>query len=96
MANTPYKSTVEFRSMVSKDHEVRVKPITRKMLSCCNDKVYTVSAMESRPLGHYKNAQKSGLINFRSGLLSHNSKPTLRYSQGIILFPTKPPTLRHS
>ena len=59
MANEPYESTVTFRSMMSNDHEVRVKNVQRKMLSCCNDKIFRVSATESRPLGHWRNTASS-------------------------------------
>ena len=48
---------IEFRSMLSKAHEVSVQKCKRVMLSCCNDKVFKISATESRPLGHWRNAQ---------------------------------------
>ena len=56
MAEAPYSSTATFRCMRSTNHEVHVRELQRKMLSCVNDKVYVVSANESRPLGHWRNS----------------------------------------
>ena len=55
MVLEPYRSTVSFRGMGSKAHQVDVTTRRRKMLSCLNDKVFAVSATESRPLGHFRN-----------------------------------------
>ena len=51
----------------------------------------------SRTLAEQSLVQRqSGLINFRSRLLPHNSKPAPRYSQWIILFSTEPSARRYS
>ena len=55
MAEEPYMSTVSFKAMRSNNHVVRIKEMNRKMLSCVNDKVFTISTKESRPLGHFRN-----------------------------------------
>ena len=62
LAKTEYENLIEngnisFRSMLSKAHEVSVQNCKRVMLSCCNDKVFKISATESRPLGHWRNTQ---------------------------------------
>ena len=58
MANAPFTSTVAFRGMSSKNHQVNVTEQRRKMLGCLNDKVFAVSRTESRPLGHFRNFQR--------------------------------------
>ena len=55
MVSAPYVSTVTFRGMGSKNHQVNVTEQRRKMLSCLNDKVFAVSSTLSRPLGHFRN-----------------------------------------
>ena len=59
MPEAPYESTVTFRSMESRKHQVSVTERTWKMLSSVNDKVYVISKTESRPLGHWRNHQSS-------------------------------------
>ena len=59
MVTEPYDSRITFRSMMSKDHSVSVRDVTRKKLSSCNDKVFNVTPLESRPLGHWRNSLRT-------------------------------------
>ena len=60
MAEEPYTSTATFKAVRSNKHVVRTREMQRKMLSCVNDKVFTISTKESRPLGHWRNQAGSG------------------------------------
>jgi hypothetical protein len=55
MIFNPSDNRVTFRTLRSKKHVVEQLEITRKMLTPYNDKVFAVSQVESRPLGHWRN-----------------------------------------
>jgi len=46
---------IHFQRMASKRHKTHIKECSKKGLSCYNDKVFQLSPLESRPLGHYLN-----------------------------------------
>ena len=55
MLFTPSLSEVSFYKLASEAHEMQKRRLTKKKLTAYNDKVFQLSSMESRPLGHYMN-----------------------------------------
>jgi hypothetical protein len=51
----PYSSTVSFSKLQSYKHQIHALTTEKRMLTCINDKVFQVSPLESRPLGHWRN-----------------------------------------
>jgi hypothetical protein len=51
----PYESVVSFNKLQSFEHQVHALTMEKRMLTCINDKVYQVSPLECRPLGHWRN-----------------------------------------
>jgi hypothetical protein len=47
---------IHFQRIASKRHKTHIMECSKKGLSCYNDKVFQLSALESRPLGHYLNS----------------------------------------
>ena len=68
MSAEPYVSTVTFKDMRARKHVVAIKEMQRKMLSCVNDKVFTLSTILSRPLGHWRNQGSSGSASVEEAL----------------------------
>ena len=52
----PHASSATFVALRSHNHVVEKLEITKKMLTPFNDKVFQISALSSRPLGHWRNA----------------------------------------
>ena len=53
----PYVNYVTFNCLRSKNHVSQRLEITKKGLTAINDKVFQLSAVESRPLNHYLNRE---------------------------------------
>ena len=51
----PSVSEVSFYKLGSEAHQMQKQRLTKKKLTAYNDKVFQLSSMESRPLGHYRN-----------------------------------------
>ena len=49
---------VEFNKIQSYSHQICVVKIEKRMLTCFQDKAYQINHLESRPLGHWRNASK--------------------------------------
>ena len=61
----PRPHTLQFSQIVSKHHHLTIKHTTKKALSGLNDKVYQISNLKSRPLGHYLNKERFAWIRKR-------------------------------
>ena len=50
---------VAFNKLQSHSHQIYAIKTSRRMLTCFQDKAYQVSVLESRPLGHWRNIDKT-------------------------------------
>jgi hypothetical protein len=57
MIAEPFESTATFSALRSRNHVVERLQVSKRMLTAYNDKVFQLSAQESRPLGHWRNRQ---------------------------------------
>jgi hypothetical protein len=51
----PYESVVSRNKLQSFDHQIHALTMEKRMLTCINDKVFQLSPLECRPLGHWRN-----------------------------------------
>jgi hypothetical protein len=55
MIFSPTPNRITFRTLRSRKHTIEHLQIERKMLTAYNDKVFAVTPLFSRPLGHFEN-----------------------------------------
>ena len=53
----PYDNYVTFKCLRSRNHVSQRLEVTKKGLTAINDKVFQLSAIESRPFGHHLNRE---------------------------------------
>jgi len=70
---------IHFQRIASKRHKTHIKECSKTGLSCYNDKVFQLSPLESRPLGHYLN----------SGYVAVTSEEPFEWTR-VISEPTRP------
>ena len=61
----PRPHSLQFSQIVSKHHHLSIRRVSKKALSIQNDKVYQLSNLRSRPLGHYRNQERFAWIRKR-------------------------------